>query len=75
MKLNWQITKKKLQFEKSLLISYGSGWVRSDRVSNQTLGWSSIQGANTNKIVLVWSEDDKGLGSEAPAWFQVPWNN
>ena len=47
----------------------------SDRVSNQTLGWNSNQGANTNKIVLVGSEDQKGSGSEAPEWFQVLWNN
>ena len=47
----------------------------SDRVSNQTLGWNSNQGANTNKIVLVGSEDEKGLGSEGTEWFQVLWNN
>ena len=49
--------------------------MRSDRVSDQTLAWSSDQGAKVNKIALVGSEDDKELGSEAPAWFQVPWNN
>ena len=49
--------------------------MRSGRVSNQTLGWNSNQGANTNKIVLVGSEDEKGSGSEAPEWFQVLWNN
>ena len=38
--------------------------MRSDRVSNQTLGWSSNQGAYTNKIIIVGSENDKGLGSE-----------
>ena len=49
--------------------------MRSDRVSNQTLGWSSNQGAYTNKIIIVGSENDKGLGSGVSAWFQVPWNN